>query len=98
MFGHFSGIRRNILAHINKEYLRTCTYNSTTDPHCPIFRLGDMIKEAGEDFKTMAENVRLSLKTRPNGTKRLFNPTEAVGERSVHGLKGAGNHAEQFGT
>ncbi len=49
--------RRNILHHINSTYLRNCTFDRKTDPHCPIFRLGDMVTEAGEDFSVMALKV-----------------------------------------
>ncbi|XP_043102620.1 P2X purinoceptor 4b isoform X2 [Puntigrus tetrazona] len=46
--------KRNILHHINSTYLKNCTFDRKTDPHCPIFRLGNMVKEAGEDFSVMA--------------------------------------------
>uniref|UniRef100_A0A8C1LIG5 P2X purinoceptor n=3 Tax=Cyprinus carpio TaxID=7962 RepID=A0A8C1LIG5_CYPCA len=46
--------KRNILHHINSTYLKNCTFDRKTDPHCPIFRLGDMVTEAGEDFSVMA--------------------------------------------
>ncbi|KAG1973870.1 P2X purinoceptor 4b [Pimephales promelas] len=46
--------KRNILQHINSTYLKNCTFNRKTDPHCPIFRLGDIVTEAGEDFSVIA--------------------------------------------
>ncbi|XP_010738530.2 P2X purinoceptor 4b [Larimichthys crocea] len=46
--------RRNILPHINSSYLKTCEFNRTTDPHCPIFRLKHMVSEAGEEFQEMS--------------------------------------------
>uniref|UniRef100_A0A4W4GTP1 P2X purinoceptor n=1 Tax=Electrophorus electricus TaxID=8005 RepID=A0A4W4GTP1_ELEEL len=46
--------KRNILPHVNSSYLSQCVFNRTTDPDCPIFRLGDIASEAGEDFQTMA--------------------------------------------
>ncbi|XP_059193823.1 P2X purinoceptor 4b [Centropristis striata] len=46
--------RRNILPRINSSYLKTCTFNRSTDPHCPIFRLRDIVSEAGEEFQEMA--------------------------------------------
>lgn len=49
--------RRNILPHINSTYLKSCMFNRKTDPDCPIFRLGDMVTEAGEDFSVMALKV-----------------------------------------
>ncbi|KAK9970641.1 hypothetical protein ABG768_026567 [Culter alburnus] len=50
----FSFRKRNILRHINSTYLKNCTFNKKTDPHCPIFRLGDIVTEAGEDFSVIA--------------------------------------------
>lgn len=52
-----SSPRRNILPHINSSYLKTCEFNRTTDPHCPIFRLKHMVSEAGEEFQEMAAKV-----------------------------------------
>ncbi|KAK2837697.1 hypothetical protein Q5P01_014909 [Channa striata] len=50
----FSFHGRNILPHVNSSYLKTCEFNRTTDPDCPIFRLKDIALEAGEDFRDMA--------------------------------------------
>uniref|UniRef100_A0A672S3N5 P2X purinoceptor n=1 Tax=Sinocyclocheilus grahami TaxID=75366 RepID=A0A672S3N5_SINGR len=50
----FSFRKRNLLHHINSTYLKNCTFDRKTDPHCPIFRLGHMVTEAGEDFSIMA--------------------------------------------
>ncbi|KAK1803709.1 hypothetical protein P4O66_021121, partial [Electrophorus voltai] len=50
----FNFNKRNILPHVNSSYLSQCVFNRTTDPDCPIFRLGDIASEAGEDFQTMA--------------------------------------------
>ncbi|KAG7480559.1 hypothetical protein MATL_G00057540 [Megalops atlanticus] len=52
----FNFNKRNILPHINSSYLKRCTFDRVTDPHCPIFRLKDIVTEAGEDFQTMAVN------------------------------------------
>ncbi|KAL2091809.1 hypothetical protein ACEWY4_011607 [Coilia grayii] len=54
-YPRFRFSKRNILPHITSSYLKNCTYHSSTAPHCPIFRLGDMVREAGQDFRTMAE-------------------------------------------
>ncbi|NXN71599.1 P2RX7 protein, partial [Himantopus himantopus] len=32
----------------------SCTYNKITSPHCPIFRLGDILQEAKQNFSEMA--------------------------------------------
>ncbi|KAJ7309580.1 hypothetical protein JRQ81_007632 [Phrynocephalus forsythii] len=36
-------------------YLRSCTFNETTDLYCPIFKLGFIVDQAGENFSTLAE-------------------------------------------
>lgn len=53
--------RRNILPHINSSYLKRCEFSRTTDPHCPIFRLKNIVSEAGEDFQDMAVKVTLLI-------------------------------------
>lgn len=50
--------RRNILPNVNSTYLSQCVFNRKTDPDCPIFRLGDIVSEANEDFQTMAVQVQ----------------------------------------
>ncbi|CAL9707712.1 unnamed protein product [Knipowitschia caucasica] len=51
-FPAFNYIRRNILPWMNGSYLKACERKH--DPLCPIFRLGDMVKAAGENFKELA--------------------------------------------
>ncbi|XP_029016839.1 P2X purinoceptor 7 isoform X2 [Betta splendens] len=51
-FPAFNFFRRNILPDMNSTYLRTCHRGS--DSLCPIFRLGDVVREAGENFSDMA--------------------------------------------
>ncbi|XP_053136001.1 P2X purinoceptor 2 [Hemicordylus capensis] len=36
-------------------YLRNCTFNETTDLYCPIFKLGFIVEQAGENFTELAE-------------------------------------------
>ncbi|KAM7018312.1 P2X purinoceptor 4a-like [Tautogolabrus adspersus] len=45
---------RNLLPQINSSYLKRCEFNRMTDPDCPIFRLKQIVSEAGEDFQDMA--------------------------------------------
>jgi hypothetical protein len=33
-------------------------YHSETDPFCPVFRLGDIVEEAGENYAEVAVKVR----------------------------------------
>uniref|UniRef100_A0A669DMR0 P2X purinoceptor n=1 Tax=Oreochromis niloticus TaxID=8128 RepID=A0A669DMR0_ORENI len=51
-FPAFNYIRRNILPEMNDAYLRNC--HRGNDSLCPIFRLGDIVREAGEKFSEMA--------------------------------------------
>ncbi|XP_061586619.1 P2X purinoceptor 7 [Cololabis saira] len=51
-FPAFNFIRRNILPEMTAAYLRSC--HRANDSLCPIFRLGDIVREAGEKFSTMA--------------------------------------------
>ncbi|XP_056275872.1 P2X purinoceptor 7 [Pseudoliparis swirei] len=51
-FPAFHFIRRNILPEMNDGYLRSCQRDK--DSLCPIFRLGDIVREAGEKFSDMA--------------------------------------------
>ncbi|KAI2665912.1 P2X purinoceptor 4 [Labeo rohita] len=50
----FNFNKRNILPDINSSYLALCVFSRKTDPDCPIFRLKDIVREADEDFQTMA--------------------------------------------
>ncbi|XP_034284646.1 P2X purinoceptor 4 [Pantherophis guttatus] len=50
----FNFTKRNILPTINYTYLKNCKYNTKTDPFCPIFRLGDVVEAAGQNFQEMA--------------------------------------------
>ncbi|KAM3937069.1 P2X purinoceptor 7 [Leptodactylus fuscus] len=49
-FATFGFTRKNILP----EYNVTCKYNRVKAPRCPIFRLGDILSEAGENFSQVA--------------------------------------------
>ncbi|KAJ6656724.1 hypothetical protein lerEdw1_003611 [Lerista edwardsae] len=50
----FNFTKRNILPTISPAHLKNCTYDATTDPYCPIFRLRDMVEAAGQNFQEMA--------------------------------------------
>ncbi|XP_041719671.1 P2X purinoceptor 7 isoform X1 [Coregonus clupeaformis] len=53
-FPNFNFMRRNILPEMTESYLKRCQFNRHTDPSCPIFRLGDIVQEARENFSEMA--------------------------------------------
>lgn len=50
----FNFSKRNILPNITTSYLKSCIYNARTDPFCPIFRLGQIVADAGHSFQEMA--------------------------------------------
>uniref|UniRef100_A0A663MJH6 P2X purinoceptor 7 n=1 Tax=Athene cunicularia TaxID=194338 RepID=A0A663MJH6_ATHCN len=50
---HFPKFNYTVL-NIPQKLNTSCTYNKNTSPHCPIFRLGDIIQEAKENFSEMA--------------------------------------------
>jgi len=53
-FPMYNARRTNVLESSNKSYLSACKYNRESDPFCPVFRLGDVVAEAGEDFEALA--------------------------------------------
>ncbi|XP_063081414.1 P2X purinoceptor 2 isoform X1 [Cavia porcellus] len=42
------------IAHREDDYLRRCTFDQGFDPYCPIFRLGFIVEQAGENFTELA--------------------------------------------
>lgn len=46
--------RRNIDETATESYLQSCINDRKTDPYCPTFRLGDIVKWAGEDYDKVA--------------------------------------------
>ncbi|XP_077532980.1 P2X purinoceptor 4-like isoform X1 [Haemaphysalis longicornis] len=53
-FPLFNVRRRNIIHWMNTPYLKSCHYNAEKSPLCPIFRIGDMVEDAGSDFDQIA--------------------------------------------
>ncbi|XP_077534353.1 P2X purinoceptor 4-like [Haemaphysalis longicornis] len=53
-FSSFGVRRRNIAEHTQLSDLKSCVYNAKESPLCPIFRIGDMVEQAGADFDQMA--------------------------------------------
>lgn len=59
---------RNIFPYMSAAYLKTC--HRGNDSLCPIFRLGDVVREAGENFHEMAVEVRSPDLTFSPGTRK----------------------------
>uniref|UniRef100_A0A8C5JYX6 P2X purinoceptor n=1 Tax=Jaculus jaculus TaxID=51337 RepID=A0A8C5JYX6_JACJA len=49
----FKFSKGNIASQKN-DYLKRCTFDSDFDPYCPIFRLGFIVEQAGENFEELA--------------------------------------------
>ncbi|KAM7398441.1 hypothetical protein PAMA_006379 [Pampus argenteus] len=53
-FPKFEFSKSNVLETSDGSYLKTCSYDKDNHPYCPIFRLGDLVRWTGHDFKDMA--------------------------------------------
>lgn len=42
-------------------YLKHCTFHEASDLYCPIFKLGFIVEQAGENFTELAHTVRPSF-------------------------------------
>uniref|UniRef100_A0A8D2CQD6 P2X purinoceptor n=1 Tax=Sciurus vulgaris TaxID=55149 RepID=A0A8D2CQD6_SCIVU len=42
------------LASRKDDYLKRCTFDHVSDPYCPIFKLGFIVEQAGENFTELA--------------------------------------------
>ncbi|XP_021113391.1 P2X purinoceptor 2 isoform X2 [Heterocephalus glaber] len=42
------------IAHREDDYLKRCTFDQGSNPYCPIFRLGFIVEQAGENFTELA--------------------------------------------
>ncbi|XP_053061537.1 P2X purinoceptor 2 isoform X3 [Acinonyx jubatus] len=42
------------IEHRKDGYLRRCTFDEVSDPYCPIFKLGFIVEQAGENFTELA--------------------------------------------
>ncbi|KAM9117507.1 P2X purinoceptor 1 isoform 3-T3 [Pangshura tecta] len=53
-FPTFKVSRRNLVEDITTSYLKKCTYHKNKDPFCPVFELGYIVKESGQNFSALA--------------------------------------------
>lgn len=53
-FPLFGVTRSNLVEGINNTYIRQCLHHPKDAPLCPIFKLGDIVKESGFNFTTIA--------------------------------------------
>lgn len=43
-------------------YLKHCTFDEVSNLYCPIFKLGFIVEQAGENFTELAHTVRAQLR------------------------------------
>ncbi|XP_062261483.1 P2X purinoceptor 1 isoform X2 [Platichthys flesus] len=53
-FPLFDVTRSNLVDGVDNAYINKCYHDPETDPLCPIFRLGDIVRLSGFDFETIA--------------------------------------------
>ncbi|XP_063105600.1 P2X purinoceptor 1 isoform X2 [Cavia porcellus] len=54
-FPRFKVNRRNLVEEVNASYMKTCLYHKTLHPLCPVFNLGYVVQQSGQDFRRLAE-------------------------------------------
>uniref|UniRef100_A0A452IFE6 P2X purinoceptor n=1 Tax=Gopherus agassizii TaxID=38772 RepID=A0A452IFE6_9SAUR len=53
-FPLFDFEKGNLLPNLTAQDIRTCRFHPVTQPFCPILRLGDIVRFAGQDFSKLA--------------------------------------------
>lgn len=54
-FPRFKVNRRNLVEEVNGTYMKKCLYHKIQHPLCPVFNLGYVVRESGQDFRSLAE-------------------------------------------
>ncbi|KAK1787897.1 hypothetical protein P4O66_016382, partial [Electrophorus voltai] len=53
-FPEFKVDRSNLVESVDASYIKRCLYHPATDPLCPIFKLGDIVRLSGFNFTEVA--------------------------------------------
>lgn len=53
-------------------YLKHCTFHEVSDLYCPIFKLGYIVEQAGENFTELAHTVRVPKSGQDNCLARCW--------------------------
>ncbi|XP_044540672.1 P2X purinoceptor 1-like, partial [Gracilinanus agilis] len=53
-FPRFKVTRQNLVERVTKQYLKSCVYHKSTDPLCPVFELGAVVRDSGQNFSALA--------------------------------------------
>ncbi|XP_045149270.1 P2X purinoceptor 1 [Echinops telfairi] len=54
-FPRFKVNRRNLVEEVDAAYMKRCLHHKTTHPLCPVFKLGYVVQESGQNFDSLAE-------------------------------------------
>lgn len=57
--------RGNFLSTITDNYIQKCNFDMVNNTYCPIFRVGDVVRYAQQDFSRIADKVRLGCWPEP---------------------------------
>uniref|UniRef100_A0A670Y723 Purinergic receptor P2X 1 n=1 Tax=Pseudonaja textilis TaxID=8673 RepID=A0A670Y723_PSETE len=60
-FPKFGVSRRNLVEQISERYLKKCVYHKDKDPLCPVFKLGYMVEESGQNFSQVGGIVGITI-------------------------------------
>lgn len=52
--------RGNFLSTITDDYIKKCNFDKVDNTYCPIFRVGDVVRYAQQNFSKLADKVSLS--------------------------------------
>ncbi|XP_049646662.1 P2X purinoceptor 6 [Suncus etruscus] len=53
-FSRFNFSKSNVLKTWDSSYFKRCLYNPRLSPYCPVFRIRDLVTQAGGDFEDLA--------------------------------------------
>ncbi|XP_067314050.1 P2X purinoceptor 3a [Pseudorasbora parva] len=54
-FPRFDVIRGSFPSSINTTYIKTCNFHPEKDPFCPIFKVGDILKQTNQDLENITK-------------------------------------------
>lgn len=52
--------RGNFLSTITDKYIKNCNFDMVNNTYCPIFRVGDVVRYAQQNFTRLADKVESS--------------------------------------
>lgn len=53
--------RGNFLTTITDNYIKKCNFDMVNNTYCPIFRVGDVVRYAQQNFTKLADKVKSSV-------------------------------------